>query len=108
MTMGKVVWHVTMSLDGFITVTDDAIDWAFEYDEPSPVADEIIKSTGAILAGRRWYDLATVRWRGRQGIYGGAWSVPVFVLSHQPPDAPDDPEITFLSEGIPKAVAAAS
>jgi hypothetical protein len=26
---GKVVWHVTMSLDGFIAGPDDALDWVF-------------------------------------------------------------------------------
>lgn len=25
--MGKVVWHVTMSLDGFIAGPDDAMEW---------------------------------------------------------------------------------
>jgi dihydrofolate reductase len=96
-----------MSLDGFIAGPDDAMDWVFEYDEPSPIVDEIIKTTGAILAGRRWYDLATIRWRGKQGIYGGAWTGPVFVITHQPPDAPDDPGITFLSDGIHNTVATA-
>jgi hypothetical protein len=24
---GKVIWHVTMSLDGFIAGPDDAMDW---------------------------------------------------------------------------------
>ncbi len=28
--MGKVLWHVTMSLDGFIAGPDDAMEWAFE------------------------------------------------------------------------------
>jgi hypothetical protein len=41
-----------------------------------------MESTGAILAGRRWYDVATARYDGRRGIYGGAWEGPVFVLTH--------------------------
>jgi dihydrofolate reductase len=104
---GKVVWHVTMSLDGFIAGPDDAMEWAFERDEtPSRVADEVM-ATGAILAGRRWYDVATSRYAGREGIYGGAWTGPVFVLTHRLPDAPHDPGITFLSDGIEGAVATA-
>jgi len=104
---GKVLWHVTMSLDGFITGPDDAMDWAFAYDSPSAMADEVMATTGAILAGRRWYDVATSRYGGRDGIYGGAWTGPVFVLTHRPPDPPHDPEITFLSDGIDSAVATA-
>jgi dihydrofolate reductase len=107
MAGGKVLWHVTMSLDGFIAGPDDAMEWAFEYNEPSPIADEVMKTTGAILAGRRWHDVAMAKYRGRAGIYGGAWTGPVFVLTHRPPDAPDDPEITFLSDGIDNAVATA-
>jgi hypothetical protein len=29
--MGKVFWHVTMSLDGFIAGPNDAMDWVFGY-----------------------------------------------------------------------------
>jgi hypothetical protein len=29
--MAAVVWHVTMSLDGFIAGPDDAMDWVFDY-----------------------------------------------------------------------------
>lgn len=56
---------------------------------------------------RRWYDVATAKYDGRQGIYGGAWSGPVFVLTHEPPAAPDDKEIVFLSAGLDDAVATA-
>jgi hypothetical protein len=73
MADGEVLWHVTMSLDGFITGPDDAMEWAFEYETASPLADEVMNTTGAILAGRRWYDIATSRSAGREGIYGGAW-----------------------------------
>jgi dihydrofolate reductase len=51
--------------------------------------------------------VATAKYNGRQGIYGGAWEGPVFVLTHRPPDEPDDPEITFLSGELAEAVATA-
>jgi hypothetical protein len=36
---GKVVWHATMSLDGFIAGLQDSMDWAFEYGgEPDSMA----------------------------------------------------------------------
>ena len=104
--MNQVVWHVTMSLDGFITGPDDAMEWAFEYPEaPLRLADEVKRSTGAILAGRRWYDVATERYSGRQGIYGGKWEGPVFVLTHRASDHDvSDPGITLLTGDLEDAV----
>jgi dihydrofolate reductase len=94
-----------MSLDGFIAGPDDAMDWVFQYPGPSPVGVEVIETTGAILAGRRLYDLGV----GQPGSkpYGGAWSGPVFVLTHRPPAAPHDPSVIFLSGGVRDAVATA-
>jgi dihydrofolate reductase len=103
--MSRVVWHVTMSLDGFIAGPDDAMDWAFEQAGDGAMAEQVRETTGAILAGRRWYDVATRKYGGRGGIYGGAWTGPVFVLTHRPLEVPEDPAITFLSEGIEHAVA---
>nr|MDQ3822653.1 dihydrofolate reductase family protein [Actinomycetota bacterium] len=105
--MSTVIWHTTMSLDGFIAGPDDSMDWALEVEGPNAIADEVRDATGAILAGRRWYDLASERWDGTGGIYGGTWSGPVFVLTHRVDDAPDDPTATFVSEPIPDAVARA-
>jgi hypothetical protein len=68
--VSKVIWHVTMSLDGFIAGPDDSMDWVvgewsddgtntrdIEVDRSS-VADEVLGSAGAILGGRRWFDVA--------------------------------------------------
>jgi hypothetical protein len=61
-SMGKVVWHAMMSLDGFITGPDDTVDRIFDYDTgPNSVSEETIKTTVAILVGRRWYALAVSR-----------------------------------------------
>jgi dihydrofolate reductase len=105
--MSKVVWHITTSVDGYIAGPDDDMDWMGDYELASPVGAEVIESTGAILAGRRWHDLAIARWDGRRGIYGGNWKGPVFVLTHEPPAEPPDPEIAFLSDGIEQAIATA-
>lgn len=111
---GNVIWHVTMSLDGFIAGPGDEMDWVFEVDAaPSAIAEEIVETTGAILAGRRWYDMVTARY-GRQegiygpkGVYGGKWRGPIFVLTHRPSDVRDDAGVTLLSDGIEEAVATA-
>lgn len=108
--MSAVVWHMAMSLDGFIAGPDHAMEWGFEAfadSGPNPLGEEVMASTGAILAGRNWYDVATERYDGRAGIYGGRWSGPVFVLTHHPPEQPGDPGITFLSGGLQDAVVTA-
>ncbi len=107
--MRKVLWHVTMSLDGFIAGPGDAMDWMFRYVVPNPVVDEIIQTTGSVLAGRRSYDVGARKGQRAEfrKVYGGAWTGPQFVLTHETPDAPEDPMITFLSGDIRKAVATA-
>ena len=102
-----VLWHVTMSLDGFVAGPEHGMEWAFESDGPSRLADEVMATTGAILGGRRWYDVATARYRGVDGIYGGNWSGPVFVLTHDPPPGQHHPAVTFLSGGVEHAVVTA-
>jgi dihydrofolate reductase len=102
-----VVVHRTMSLDGFISGPDHAMDWVFGYLAPDEFP-EMITATGAILAGRRTYDVGQ-RDAGQPSgqPYGGAWSGPQFVLTHRPPDGPPDPAVTFLSGDIEAAVATA-
>jgi len=105
--MTKIIWHTMMSLDGFIAGPDDSMDWAFKASGPSDIADEVRDATGAILGGRRWYDAAAAKYDGLAGIYGGKWTGPVFVLTHHPEDAPEDPGVTFLSDGLDDALATA-
>ena len=118
--MSSVIWHVTMSLDGFIAGRDDSMDWVVaQWSEGgestrdidvqrSAVADQVLQGAGAILGGRRWYDVAVRKFDGYEGIYGGQWTGPVFVLTHGPPDADHHPTITFLSDDLGRAVATAT
>jgi dihydrofolate reductase len=106
--MAAVVWHVTMSLDGFIAGPDHSMEWVFDYfsEESSETAQEVIDATGAIIMGRRTYEVED---RYRQGIYGGAWTGPYFVLTHEPPAiVPDWMTGTFINEDIEAAVARAT
>jgi dihydrofolate reductase len=94
-----------MSLDGFIAGPEHSMDWAFGHsDAPNSIADSVRTSTGAILAGRTWHDIAMERYDGVAGIYGGAWSGPVFVLTHRPDDHPGE-GVTFISGSIEDAIA---
>ncbi len=81
----------------------------FEYPGPNEAVDEVIRTTGAILAGRRTYEVGAREDQVEPASkpYGGAWTGPVFVLTHEPSDAPEDPLITFLSGGLAGAVATA-
>jgi dihydrofolate reductase len=103
-----VISHNTMSLDGFIAGPDDSMDWAFAYGQATSLADETMARVGAIVAGRRWYELAVERWEGVDGIYGGSYAGRVFVLTHRPPGESADPRISFLSGGLETALATAA
>jgi len=111
--MGKVLSHVTISLDGFIGGPGDAMDWVFRYAGHNQAVDEVIRTTGAVLAGRRSYDVGAKKGQRLEArkAFGGAWTGPQFVLTHRAPNAPEDPTITFLSEDVrdtvPRALEAA-
>lgn len=100
----KVVVQAAMSLDGFIAGPGDAMDWVFDYAAPQEFP-EIVEATGAMLSGRRSYDVG-LRDAGKPSgeAYGGAWHGPSFVLTHDPPP---DPGVTFLCGDIEAAVATA-
>src|SRR5829696_4852592 len=80
--MGQVLWHATMSLDGFIAGPRDDLTWLADYLGPNPTADQVQANVGALLIGDRTYQVAKTE-EGKS--YGGAWTGPQFVLSHHPP-----------------------
>jgi dihydrofolate reductase len=88
---GKVVVNRTMSLDGFVAGPGDAMDWVFEFVTPDQIPD-VMQATGAILCGRRSYDVGR-RDAGKISgeAYGGLCDGPVFVLTHRSPAVPDPP-----------------
>ena len=110
--MGKVIYDVSMSLDGFITganVRPEAglggdggerlHDWGFNSADPRN--REIMAgwaSTGAIIIGRTTYDLSIPYW-GADGPSGAA-RVPTVIVSHSvPQDIPDGGVYTFREWG---------
>jgi dihydrofolate reductase len=118
-TVSKLILHITMSVDGFIAGPEDSMDWVVdEWSDDgtstrdidvhrSSLADDVLHSAGAILGGRRWYDVAERLYDGVDGIYGGQWRGPVFVLTHRPPTDAADDRVTFLSSSVAEAVATA-
>ena len=103
--MGNVFVHTMMSLDGFIAGPNDDMSWVFRHagDMPGAVVDEVIARTGAVLAGRRVYEVGRrVQRPEARGPVDGRWRGPHFILTHAPPTDETDP---FLSGDVRDAVA---
>jgi dihydrofolate reductase len=84
--MAKVLWHTMMSLDGFIAGPNDDMGWMSGIDGgDGRTVDEVLRSVGALLVGRRTQDVED---RDQPGFYGGAFGGPFFVLRHDPPAEP--------------------
>ncbi|MEU7916100.1 dihydrofolate reductase family protein [Microbispora bryophytorum] len=90
--IGKVLWHFTMSLDGFVAGPGHEMGWMSGISARPGLVDEYVRTTGAILGGRDGWDAA-----GGHRPYGGLWDGPVFVLTHHPEDATPAGGVTFLS-----------
>lgn len=117
--MTRLIADMSMSIDGYIATPDDDITplvgWFFSGDtEVAPGAPfktssasaellrEAMASVGAIIGGRRYFDLAQ-GWGGRHPM-----GVPVFILTHEAPaDWPADSTIHFVTDGLQSAVAQA-
>lgn len=98
---GKVLWHFTMSLDGFVAGPNHDMDWLNEGISSRPgLEDEYVQTTGAVLAGRDGFDSAI----GDARPYGEEWQGPIFVLTHHPEDARQAEGITILSCPVDEAV----
>ncbi|MFI6493239.1 dihydrofolate reductase family protein [Streptomyces sp. NPDC050564] len=97
---GKVLWHFTMSLDGFVAGPNHTVDWMTGFSFRPGLVEEYAETTGAVLGGRDGFDA----YPDVSGIYGGAWQGPVFVLTHHPDDAEPAAGVTFLSCDVAEAV----
>ena len=90
---GKVLWHFTMSLDGFVAGPKHTMDWMTGISSRPGLIEEYAETTGAVLGGRDGFDACP----DVSAIYGGAWQGPVFVLTHHPDDAQPANGVTFLN-----------
>ena len=108
--MAGVFVHTLMSLDGFIAGPDDDMSWVLRHaaDMPGAVVEEVMERTGAVLGGRRVYDVGRrVQRPDARGLFEGRWSGPHFILTHSPPTDETHPAYIFLSGDIREAVATA-
>lgn len=119
--MGKVLSHLTMSLDGFIAKPDDDPGEIFEWYQDGEVSvpsanpdislevdpasaamlHELIDRAGALVSGRRLFNI-TDGWGDRHPI-----GPPVVVVTHRPVEHPERwPRTSFVGsveDGIAKA-----
>lgn len=110
--MGKVVYYMSASLDGFVTaagVSPEAglgvggerlHEWAAD-PEGRALWEQSVQSTGAVICGRTTYDLS--QW-GPDGPTGNA-RLPTFVVTHrEEPPLPAGSVYTFVTDGVGSAV----
>ena len=97
---GKVLWHFTMSLDGFVAGPGHTMDWMTGFSFRPGLGEEYAATTGAVLGGRDGWDA----FPDAGAVYGGAWQGPLFVLTHHPEDAPPAAGVTFLNCDVADAV----
>ena len=84
---GKVVVNRSMSLDGFIAGPGHRMDWGggrrlADFVAPDDVA-EIAAATGAMLIGRRTWDVGSKMEAEDPGSVDYPFSGPFFLLTHQ-------------------------
>jgi dihydrofolate reductase len=114
--MTKVIFDISMSLDGFVTASNvrpkepmgdggqRLHEWAFGGGEGNrELLAEATDAVGAVIAGRRTYDLL-VPWWGADGPSGAA-RIPVYIVTHaEPEEVPEGGVYTFVSDGIESAL----
>jgi dihydrofolate reductase len=102
---GKVVVNRAMSLDGFIAGPGDAMDWIRDA-VPQDVIAEQASATGAMLVGRRTWEVGDRMEAEEPGTVDYPFTGPMFLLTHRPLDPPN-PGVTILEGDIGEAVTTA-
>jgi dihydrofolate reductase len=115
--MSKLVSNISVSLDGFITDPNASVgtplegndpgrlsDWQFDAktETDAAIVDEMYESTGAVLMGKRMFDVGFEPW-GDPPPYG----MPVFIVTHEerePLPMQGGTTYTFVTDGIEAAL----
>jgi dihydrofolate reductase len=115
--MSRLIYQMSMSLDGFVVAAGRGPDaplgvggerlheWGGPGTDPRGISlvEQAVKSSGAIIVGRRTYDESLPYW-GANGPTGTA-RTPVFVLTHRAsPPPPEDGVYTFVTDGVDSVV----
>jgi dihydrofolate reductase len=115
--MGKVISEISVSLDGFITDPNASVgtplegndpgrlhDWKFDAktETDEAIVEEMYDSTGAVLIGKRMFDVGFEPW-GDPPPFG----MPVFIVTHEqrePLLMQGGTTYTFVTDGIEAAL----
>jgi dihydrofolate reductase len=124
--VGIALVDMSMSLDGFIAGPNDDVeglhDWLFNGDTPltdrsasvlpgregfrmsrpsAEVISEAFETTGAVVMGRRWFDVGERPWGDDPPFH-----VPVFVVTHRPRAelVKGETTFTFVTDGVESAL----
>ncbi len=62
--MGKLIYTMNVSLDGYVETTDRALDWSIVDEELHSWFNDQTRSLDAELYGRRMYELMAAYWPG--------------------------------------------
>jgi dihydrofolate reductase len=118
--MSKVIFDISMSLDGFVTASNRTYDepmgkdgerlhewglkaWAGEDERNLEFFKRSVAGLGASIAGRRTYD-DSIRYWGPNGP-AGAQRQPLIVVTHEEPEeVPENSVYTFVTDGIESAL----
>jgi dihydrofolate reductase len=117
--MGKVITGISMSLDGFITGPQDDVQHLFKWyfsgttdvpmqggrmvlkvsPESAELIEDSIRTTGAMVAGRKMFDIAQA-WGGYPPF------APCFIVTHSVPQewVKEGSPFTFVTEGVESAI----
>ncbi|HYJ00973.1 MAG TPA: dihydrofolate reductase family protein [Nitrososphaeraceae archaeon] len=97
---GKTILYIATSLDGYVAGPNDEIEWLNRYSNVDFGLKEFLTGVGAIIMGRRSYDIGVEKkWFGQYD-YGA----PIFVVSHYKPISINkDAEFIFVTEGLEAA-----
>jgi dihydrofolate reductase len=106
MGMGSVIAGMTMSLDGYVGDREGSVALLYR-DFDAMVASELLqesmRTTGAVVMGRRMYDM------GQDDFTGYEFQVPIFIITHHPPETPAKGEnanlkFHFITDGVDIAI----
>lgn len=103
--MAKVYFGMIQSLDGFIADENGQLKKLFASYEPHEETPIEMENTGAVVMGRNTFEMTE-----DTDAYADDYEfqVPLFILTHQPPakhpKENDQLTITFVTEGIEKAI----
>src|SRR5687768_16218388 len=101
--MGKVLYSVTMSLDGFIAGPGGDMSWLAPYLGPNPEIDALQRDIGALLVVNRTFRGDDPnRGTDQEGAFGGTWDGPQVVVTHHLPQTsmPGTAFVDDLEQGL--------